>query len=154
MPGFQSGIALKKAALPPYAGSGCSICPLPPLAARGFFIASHNPLRLTFAPVSSTSPGDFIYAVPRSYPRRPPHFRSGFILIARGFHPHRPGVSFTSPGDFIYAAPAAPLRIFLSAHPIPHIAAANFTPSAAALVIPPAYPAPSPAGYTPWMLLI
>lgn len=81
----------------------------------------------------------------------PPHFRSGFIHIAREFHPHRPGVSFTSPGDFIYAAP---LRIFLSAHPIPHIAAASFTPSAAALVIPPAYPAPSPAGYTPWMLLI
>ena len=91
MPGFQSGIALKKAALPPYAGSGCSICPLPPLAARGFFIASHNPPRLTFAPVSSTSPGDFIHIAPRSYPRRPPHFRSGFIHVARGFHLRRPG---------------------------------------------------------------
>ena len=72
MPGFQSGIALKKAALPPYAGSGCSICPLPPLAARGFFIASHNPPRLTFAPISSTSPRSFIH-------------------IARGFHLRRPG---------------------------------------------------------------
>lgn len=89
--GFSIRNCSEKAALPPYAGSDCSICPLPLLAARGFFIASHNPPRLTFAPVSSTSPGNFIHTAPE-------------------FHSHRPGISSTPP-RYAFSSPLTRFRI-------------------------------------------